>query len=229
MKKLSILVILLAGLIVFSCQKKRPDFVNSIPDNAFVVVSMHPMQMHKKGQLNTLENLKSKIKEDFLKEIIEDPLSSGLMLDEYAYVYVTMDEEGPQIGAVAGMKDIDKFESLINNIDEEVAGKIVEKEGFKMVSPDKEGVIGWNNKQMIMLIQPDGGKDEETWAGDLATLFNLPKEESITSMVDFNDFTGKMKDLNAWVSSDKMRELLQNINADINLPVTSATNRRFSF
>ncbi|HDR68411.1 MAG TPA: DUF4836 family protein [Bacteroidaceae bacterium] len=226
MKKLSILAILLSGLIVFSCQKKTPDFVKSIPDDAFAVVSIHPMQIHKKGQLNTLENLKSKIKKEVLKQLIEDPLSSGLNLNEHAFVFVTLREESPEIGVVAGMSNVKKFESMLNSIDEGIEDNIVRKDKFKMVSPDHESVISWNDDQVIMLISPDKEKDDGIWSETLEVLYKLPKEQSITSMVDFNNFTKGMKDLNAWVSSDQLRDVLKNLDTDkhINLPVAFYNN-----
>ena len=192
MKKLSILSILAAGFIVFSCQKKAPDYANSIPDDAFAVVSIHPMQIHSKGQLKTLENLKSKIKEDFIRQLIDDPESSGLILDKHAFIFATIHEESPEIGVVAGMGDEEKFKKLLNTIDDELQDKIIEKEGFKMVSPEKEGAIGWNRDRMIMLLSPEEGKDQASWAELLDSLFNLPRESSITSMVDFKDFTRRI-------------------------------------
>ncbi|MBN2698728.1 MAG: DUF4836 family protein [Bacteroidales bacterium] len=226
MKKFSILLIILAGTCLFSCQKKAPEFIRSVPDDAFAVVTLHPMQIHKKGQMNTLENLKSKIKKEYLKQILEDPLSSGLDLNQYACVFVTMEKESPEIGAIAGMGNMEKFETMLDSADKELTAKIVEKNGFKMVTPDEEGVIGWNKKQVILLISPKEEKSAEAWSATLDSLFNLPKEESITSMVDFNSFTKNMKDLNAWVSSDRMRELLENLNTDtkINLPFSLYNN-----
>ena len=63
MKQLPIIITITAGLILASCSQKTPEYVNSIPDNAIAVVSVHPMQIHTKGQLNTLKMLKEKAKD----------------------------------------------------------------------------------------------------------------------------------------------------------------------
>ncbi len=86
-----------------------PEFANSIPDNAVAVVTMHPMQIHTKGKLNTFEALKEKMKDEIWGQILEDPLSTGLMMNEYAYVFAKMEEEAPVIGVVAGMKDVENL------------------------------------------------------------------------------------------------------------------------
>ena len=225
MKKLTFLAIIIAGIFLTYCKIKTPDYVNSIPDEAFGVVSMHPMQIHEKGQINTLENLKKKIDDELLREIIDDPLKTGLMMDAYAYLFVSMKDDGPQIGAVAGMANTDKFETLLKSMDD-MPDEFIEKDGFTMVVPDKEGAIGWNDEKMILLVEPDGGRVQEEWEIELETLFNLSKEESLTSMVDFKDFTWNMKDLNAWFSSDKLRDMLEHMDTDmnINLPFTLYNN-----
>jgi hypothetical protein len=58
-------------------------------------------------------------------------------------------------------------------------------------------------------------------------MFNPVKEESITSLVDFNDFLGKMKDINFWVSSNDLRELIEKAtpsDMEIDLPVELYNN-----
>lgn len=111
MKRLSLLFVLAAGIILSSCSKKSPEFVNSIPDDAIAVVSLHPMQLHTKSQINTFEKIKEKVKGEVWSQILEDPLSTGLMLDEYSYVFLKMEVGAPIIGLVSGMKDVEKFTS----------------------------------------------------------------------------------------------------------------------
>ncbi len=228
MNRLPMIMALTAGLILSSCSKKSPEFVNSIPDDAIAVVSLHPMQLHKKGQVNTLENIKERVKDEIWGQIIENPLSSGLMLDEYMYVFVKMEEEAPIIGVVSGMNDVGKFESILASIKKEISSEFIEMEGYTYVQPDKEGAIAWNEKQMIVLASPDNDEFEASyWTGSFDKMFNPVKEESITSLVDFKDFLGKMKDLNLWISSNEMRGLIEKVkpgDLDIDLPVQLYNN-----
>ncbi len=210
-----------------SCSKKSPEFVNSIPDDAIAVASLNPMQIHKKGQLNSLEGLKEKVKDEIWGQILENPLSTGLRMDEYLYIFLKMEEEGPIIGVVSGMKDVEKFESTVNKIKDDIDSMFTEMEGYTYIQPGQEGVIAWNEKQMILLASPDSEEFETSYfTGTLDKMFDPVKEESITSLVDFKDFMGKMKDLNVWVSSNEMREIIEKMAKDKvpELPVTLYNN-----
>lgn len=201
---------LATGIVFTSCSKKSPEFVNSIPDDAIAVASMHPMQIHTKSKINTFKNIQEKVKGEVWSQILEDPLSTGLMLDEYTYVFLKMEDEAPVIGVVSGMKDLDKFLAMLNRIDENISEEYTEMEGYTYVQPDKEGVVAWNEKQVILLASPDNDEfDTPFWTANLDQMFNPVKEESITSLVDFKDFQGKMKDLNFWLSSDKMMDVVK--------------------
>lgn len=215
MKRLPIIIVLTAGLILASCSKKSPDFVNSIPDDAIAVVSLHPMHLHTKSQINTFEGIKEKVKDEIWGQIIENPLSTGLMMDEYFYVFVKMEDEGPVIGVISGMKDDDKFESTLAKIKEGITGEFTEMDGYTYIQPDEKGMIAWNDKQMIVLMSPDSGQFETGYyTGELTKMFNPVKEESITSLVDFKDFLGKMEDLNVWVATDGMRDIIEKMGKD---------------
>ncbi len=210
MMRLSIVLTFAAGLIFSACSHKTPEFINSIPDDAIAVVSLHPMQLYTKSRINTLETIKEKIKNEAWKAILENPLSTGLMMDEYAYVFLTLEETGPMIGIISGMKNEDKFISTLDRIKEDISQRSESRNNYTFYQADSQGIVGWNESRMILLFSPDS----ETFAPDFFTgsldrLFNPIKEESITSLVDFKDFLEKMKDLNLWASSDKMMDLIK--------------------
>ncbi len=215
MKKISVVFLWAALLILASCSKKAPDFVNSIPDDAIAVVTLHPMQIHTKSQVNTFESIKEKVKDEIWGQILENPLSTGLMMNEYAYVFVKMEEKAPIIGVITGMKDQKKFESTLSKIKEGIEEEIETNEVYSWIQPDKKGIIAWNNKQMIVLASPDSDEFETAYFTEsLDKMFSPVKEESITSLVDFKDFLGKMKDLNLWVSSNEMFDIIETMIGD---------------
>ena len=215
MKKLSFVLIVTAALVVSSCSKKSPEFVHSIPDDAIAVVSLHPMQLHTKSKINTFESIKERVKDEIWGAILEDPLSTGLMMDEYAYVFVKMEDEAPIIGVVSGMKDVKKFESILSKIDEDLSSKFEVNEVYTWIQPDKGGIIGWNEEQMIVLGSPGDNELETSYFTEtLDKMFSPVREESITSLVDFKDFQGKMKDLNLWVSSNEMFDIIERMVGD---------------
>jgi len=215
MKRILFVSILFAALMVVSCSRKTPEFVHSIPDDAIAVVSMHPMQLHNKSQINTFASIKERVKDEIWGQLLEDPLSTGLMMNEYMYVFVTMEEQAPVIGVVCGMKDVKKFETTLTKIDEEISEQYQINDVYTWIQPDAGGVIGWNEKQMIVLGSPDGDEIEVSYfIESLDRMFSPVREESITSIVDFKDFQGKMKDLNLWISSDDMFKVLEKIAGD---------------
>jgi hypothetical protein len=228
MKHYPVIITLIAGVILSSCGKKTRDFANSIPDDAIVVASMHPMDIYKKGRLNTLQHLKEKVKGEVWEQILEDPLSTGLMLDEYTFVFVKMEEEAPVIGVVSGMKDTEKFESTLGKIDEDIKDQFIITDDYTYIIPDEDGIVAWNKDQMIVLASPDADEFEPTYLTEtLDSMFHPLKEASVTSLVDFKDFLGKMKDLNFWICSDQIPELMEKAMKDsirIDLPVTLYNN-----
>jgi len=210
MKRLSLVFIWAALLALSSCSKKVPDFVHSIPDDAIAVVTLHPMRIHTKSQINSFASIKERVKDEIWKQILENPLSTGLMMNEYAYVFVKMEEKSPIIGVVAGMKDQKKFESTLSKIKEGITEEFETNEVYTWIQQDNEGIIAWNNKQMIVLASPDSDEFETSFFTEtLDKMFSPVKEESIMSLVDFKDFLGKMEDLNLWVSSNEMFDIIE--------------------
>jgi len=215
MKKLSLVFLWVAALVLTSCSKKTPDFVHSIPDDAIAVLSLHPMQIHTKSQINSSASIKERVKDEIWGQILENPLSTGLMMNEYAFVFVKMEEKAPIIGVVAGIKDIKKFESTLSKIKEGISEEFQINDQYTWMQPDSEGVIAWNNKQMIVLASPDNDEFETSYFTEsLDKMFSPVKEEAITSMVDFKDFLGKMQDLNLWISSNEMFDIVEKLVGD---------------
>jgi hypothetical protein len=227
MKRIFFVFVWAALIVLSSCSKKTPEFVHSIPDDAIAVLTIHPMQIHTKSQVNTFPSIKEKVKDEIWKQILDNPLSTGLMMNEYAYVFVKMEEEAPVIGMVCGMKDRDKFESTLSKIDEDISEEFESNDVYTWMQPDHNGIIAWNNKQAIVLGSPNGNEFESAYfTGALDKMFDPVREESITSLVDFKDFLGKMKDLNLWLSSNEMFDILEQFAGDKipDFPVTLYNN-----
>jgi len=215
MKRIGLVFVWAALIVLSSCTKKTPEFVHSIPDDAIAVLSIHPMQIHSKSQISTFESIKQKVNDEVWSQILDDPLSTGLMMNEYAFVFVKMEEEAPVIGVVSGMKDQKKFEATLSKIKEGISEDFVSNEVYTWIQPDNQGIIAWNNKQMIILASPDHDEFETSYfTGSLDRMFSPVREESITSLVDFKDFLGKMQDLNLWISSNEMFDIVEKIAGD---------------
>ena len=65
---------------------------------------------------------------------------------------------------------------------------------------------------MVILGSPDHDEFEQAYFTEtLDRMFSPVKEESVTSLVDFKDFLGKMQDLNLWISSNEMFDIVEKI------------------
>lgn len=224
MRKLPIALTIIVAIIVSSCSNNAPEYANSIPDDAFAVMTIHPKQIYDKGQINTFEKITEEIDDELLKEIVKDPSKAGIVLNEYAYGFAFMLFDDPALGMVAGIQDAGKFKKFIEAAIDEDINFISEGELTMIAKDHSEAGMAWNNDQVIFLTVPDVKLDAEAMKSELSKLFVLEKEEAITSVVDFNDFSGKMEDMNLWFSSNEMSTILEkigkikNMDMDMNLP-----------
>jgi|GEM_PF-931903 len=229
MRNISLLSVILATVIVTSCSKKVPETVHNIPDHAFLVASMHPKQIYEKGQISTMESLTGKLEHPVLQRIAQDPAASGLDIGEYLFMFVYFMDDEPILGTTAVMKDASSFTEMVRQLSHEEQLEIIEHKGYSMVTPGREkAAMAWNDKQLIFLASPTNELSAETWQTELINLFDLPREEALTSIVDFNDFTKKMEDMNAWFTGDELRKILEKSGMgnglDIQLPMDLKNN-----
>jgi len=209
MKNIRLLSIIVAAVIVASCSRKVPDTVHNIPDHAFIVASMHPKQIWEKGQIGTMEQVIRKIDDPVMQRIAKDPAASGLDLDQYVFMFVYFMDDAPVMGTTAVMKDAAQFTEMIRQLAIEENLEIIEHKGYSMITPGSEkAAMAWNDKQMIFLASPQLELSAESWQAELINLYDLPREEAVTSIVDFNDFTGKMEDMNLWFTGDELQRIM---------------------
>ncbi|MDA3822428.1 MAG: DUF4836 family protein, partial [Bacteroidales bacterium] len=126
MKRIPILTVLIAAIFAASCSKSTPEITNSIPDDAFLVASFHPQNLYEKGQVSTLESISSKIDNEFMRGIMDDPLKSGIDLGEYAFLFGSFNGDNPQIGITAVLKDAGKFNSMIEELIKDEDDKVLQ-------------------------------------------------------------------------------------------------------
>lgn len=210
MKNIRLLSIILAAVIAASCSRKVPDTVHNIPDHAFLVASMNPKQIYEKGQVVTMENMIGKIDDPVMQRIAKDPAASGLDIGEYVFMFIYFMDDAPVLGTTAVMKDASKFTEMIRQLANEESLEIIEHKGYSMITPGSEkAAMAWNEKQMIFLASPQLDLSAEAWQSELINLYDLPREEAVTSIVDFNDFTGNMEDMNLWFTGDELQKILE--------------------
>ncbi|MCF8345851.1 MAG: DUF4836 family protein [Bacteroidales bacterium] len=233
MNKYPIAIVIMAVLFTASCSKKASDIVKSIPDHAFFVGSVHPGQIYEKGEIETLEVFTKQIDNELALSIIEDPAKSGIDISEYLYMFAYFIDDEPVLGVTAALKNEGNFTKMAQELLSKGDGEIITHKGYSMITPENaKAAMAWNDNQVIFLAISEDIMTSADWQTELVTLYDLSREEAIVSIVDFNNFTGKMKDMNAWFTGDEMKKLLDkartfqdfDIDIDIDLPMDLMNN-----
>ncbi|MFZ5940150.1 MAG: DUF4836 family protein [Bacteroidota bacterium] len=226
MKRIVLLTLIVSGIIMTSCTKKTAEFVNNIPDNAILVASIHPGQIYDKGGISSLESIKNSVDDEFARALIENPSKSGLMIDEYAFVFAYLYEDEPVFAVIAGVDNKSDLEKTIRTADKNNELTFGNGEGFTYFMPEGDDVtLAWTD-EVLLFTAFENCWEKEVRLAEIKRLLNLPKEEAITTMVDFKDFLGKMKDINIWVSSNELKPLLEKMGEEqqLTLPVNLYNN-----
>ncbi len=228
MRKSLFLLALAAVLFTTACSTRVPDTVNNIPDHAFMVLSMHPKKMYDKGDVGNMQHLINKFQKPVIRKVLKDPLSSGIELNDYAFVFIYFIDDEPMIGATMSINDPAKFSDVIAGLNEDENLDIIDHKGHSMIVDDDDAALAWDDKELVFLSSPGKDLSRTQWQEELTRLFDLTKEESITSIVDFNSFSRNMKDFNVWFTGDEMKRILEkmqvNGNMDIDLPLSLMNN-----
>jgi hypothetical protein len=170
---------------------------------------MHPKQIYEKGQIGTMESLTGKLDHPVMRQIAKDPAASGLDIGEYIFMFIYFIDDEPMFGTTAVMKDASKFTGMVQQLANEGNLEIIEHKGYSMIAPDGEkAAMAWNEKELIFLFSPGNELSGEWWQSELISLYDLPREEAVTSIVDFNDFTKNMEDMNVWFTGDELQKIL---------------------
>lgn len=215
MKKLKITtpLLLIAGLAMFfaSCSN---DNTNHIPKDAFAVLVVDGGELTKltdaefiqenpeyKDAIKKLEKESEKAAE-LLKEVLENPDASGILLTEKSYAFATVENDDEYVVGVIVPIKRKKLEENLDMIADEFGvpiSMVMETEGdIQYFSPEDGMILGWNDDVFMFVFQKNG----EEMFDLLEKYMNLDKKESIMSDKDFKKFHNNCEDINIWVSSN---------------------------
>lgn len=205
------LTLLLSSVLIFTSCDRQPEHINSVPEDAFAVMTMKPDPGQRDEMVKSLKeneeynNAMDDLREenesmaDLLEDFIEDPETSGLDLQKEMFVFASPIEDNVLIGAVILMKKAETFEKVLKEIfkEMEMSVSIEDEDGFKKLA-FPQGIAVWNDKQLLVLGSDSDGNVESK----AKELMNQKAKESITTNKDFSEFYSNCKDLNIWLSSN---------------------------
>ncbi len=229
MKKLPIFITCTLLVLTISCSKKTSEVINSIPGHASLVASIHPEQIYNKGQIGSMETLTKDIRNEMIKSIVKDPLQSGIDMTEYIYFFIYFLDDEPVIGITADIKNSNKFSRMISELIKKEDTEIIAHKGYDMITPERdEAAMAWNENQVIFLASPRKKMSSGDWQSELVNLHELQREQSVSMVVNFRDFAGKMKDVNVWAAGDDLKKVLEKTRSlkdmDLDFPVPLENN-----
>lgn len=221
-QNLSFFFVVFFSVIIFSSCSKTPPSLSVIPSEASMVASIDVFSIASKSRLDKLSELeivkeaitkfggatdKSKIG-GFFKQILGNPLNSGVDFTEDIYVFNTSNDiENQLVGTSISLTDRNEFNTFISGLSSkqnvDIAIETANDNNF--VRLEKRLHIAWDDDKAVVL---HGGRNvsSDSIRTMISSLMNLPVEDQISSEKSFKEHHKEKKDLSIWVSANLFSE-----------------------
>ncbi len=219
MRNLKLFSFFIAILFLSSCGKKA-QYITVIPQDADLVIAYNTKSIAQKGKLEKFtetnmfkvayEAMKKEKPEiaDKVKEIVKDPLITGINFLENVYMYFSYREKENQFFAVVGkMDNSKKYESFIEEMSKLAKEEIKIEDGKDYRFIKKSDVLMAWSKEKIVILSAINRKSRENLEAKMEKIFSAKKEDALISNSNFNEFLDNLGDFGMWVSTDFVEEL----------------------
>ncbi|MEG1684631.1 MAG: DUF4836 family protein [Bacteroides sp.] len=205
----------LVTLIIFttSCSKKV-EYVNVIPSDAAVVVSVdlksivsksgftdkinEPIQ---KKMLDALKNGLGAKSFGYMEKVIKNPSELGLSVNDKIYFFAYMPNY--KLGMAAKVTDIDKLKEAFKLLaDEQACSALTETNGYYQATVADKSICAFNETSLLILEANDAASNEK-----VAALMTQKKENSINSNNGFRKMTEEDGDIAAYFSFSSIPDI----------------------
>ncbi len=213
-KSIGILLLLVSGLFLASCSKKKESL--AIPKDANSVGVIDVYSLVKKGKLHEIKDLEFfkaieqeaknenkkvyKIVDDFL----ENPAVTGLNFKEDVVFYNLGNVNDKKFTSLlVEVKNQGKFEKFIKDISDgfQMPLEIKKENGYSYIEIQNEAIISWDDNKAILLTQ-QGYRNGKNLSSQIERLMSLKEEDKIVRNDNFNEFYKNKKDISIWLSSN---------------------------
>ena len=159
----------------------------------------------------------------YMKEIISNPLKTGLRYREDVYFFAEDLNKNPHMGMTMSLRNDGDFETFLTNMLEKSKSEatIIKKEGLNYLT-EKSMLLAYDADKMLMVIHEQS--NEEELFGYVKTLMNQTGESAIVSHSDFSKFKDKKEDFNLWVASDAIPQTPQTAMLQSQIPFKTSGN-----
>jgi hypothetical protein len=229
-------LILVSGIILLVQSCSKPDqHLNTIPSDAAVVGSANVFSLAKKAELYDMDQygMYKKLMEDlqagdeeiykFVKDLMDNPLKTGLKYREDVYFFVKAMDNNPTMGLTMSLRNADDFKAFINEIltKSKAPVKIEEQDGLNYIAQG-EAVMIFDDAKMLFLVDESGNSED---ALNMAKkLMTQPEENSIKSLPSFTTFKSNSQDMNIYVATSNFPKNAQTAMIFSQLPFSLENN-----
>jgi len=177
-------------LLFVSCSKN--EYLNVIPKNASLVVSVDAKSVFEKADLANSSKLQAFAKGQ-VGQYLNNPESTGVDFRQPVYIFSTADGN---LGATFCVNDIDKVRDFIQNI----AGMPTETDGI--YSLYQAGIYyGFNKSTLLLMTSRVVGEQ----------LFTLSDQERFTDSDSFRNLSKNSKDVNIYCSLSALNQTVPDV------------------
>lgn len=226
------LVLAILSITFVSC-KKNPEYLQLIPTDSPMVVTIDLMSltlkadMEKVAEMEFYKSLQTELETenkqlfDLLKELEKKPASSGIDLRHDIVLFLnTINQDDMYIYLTAELTDADKFRELAEKV-AATADKtmtVQKNETFSYTLIDSSGVLAWDARKAL-LVAHVGDSAQSDCLSRAQELFT--QEENLSSNKEFADFISHNKDINFWMNMGwitklpELESLVQQMGSDM--------------
>ena len=207
-------LMMLFMLVLASCSGPKSE-LTAVPNDAGFVMVVDGKVLNEKSGVGdiTQTDIYKKALNSFNDEemadfkqfeyLLKDSKESGLGINDEFILFVKMENGEPIIGMNFKVLDKSKVDALFEKViaKEEDGVKIINEDGLSILkATNKEAVIIWNEKQLLVYAQVESGS--ETILASAKALMSQSASESISSNTTYTDFYAKKKDVSFWLNYD---------------------------
>lgn len=205
----SSLVALFALGLFTSCQNdglggSAADGLLAIPQEASVVVRFDVPTMMEKMDFASIKDTPEyhdAVKDAadgqaVIEKVMLDPASSGIAIDQVAYLSVVSNPEKVNedfVGMVFSLADKGKFETLAAEF-----GTPTVSGNYSYVNPDRQAIIAWNDEYAVI----GGSNGYIDLAEKAGSYLNLEESASVAQVKDLQEAMDDQHDITTWLSSN---------------------------
>ena len=209
-------LLLLIGLFFTACKSDAPGVGNDaafalIPAGVTSVTSIDVGSIMEKMDYDNMKTkgffaeMKRELIDDgnqVLVDVLENPESSGIDLDQPVYVVYDIDPKNLESGSTYLLASLEDKSAFAQMVSKSTNASATVGEGFEYIQPDRQVVVGWTDEVAMI----GGSQAYVDLAASAQKVFGTTKETSIADNKSLLSALTVDADLRSWLTLDAIAE-----------------------